>query len=109
MTNTESNKRAAVFVDRDGTLIEEVDFLARVDDLRLFHFTAPAIERLKANDFLVIVVTNQSGIGRRRFDEAAMHAIHDEMQKRLDGLIDAFTSVRTFRMKDAVAASPGPE
>jgi D-glycero-D-manno-heptose 1,7-bisphosphate phosphatase len=80
----------AVFLDRDGTLIEEVNYLSRVEDVRLFPFTAEAIRVLKSMGFLVIVVTNQSGIGRGIYDEAAMHAIHYHIQAELDGAIDAF-------------------
>jgi D-glycero-D-manno-heptose 1,7-bisphosphate phosphatase len=86
--DTESRK--AAFIDRDGTLIEEVNFLSRVEDLRVFEYTAEALRLLKDAGFLIIVLTNQSGIGRGVFDEASMHAIHDEMQSRLGGLIDAF-------------------
>lgn len=83
-------KRRAAFIDRDGTLIEEVNFLSRVEDLRLFPFTAEAIQLLKGSGFKIIVVTNQSGIGRQIFDEHAMRSIHDVIQKRLEGAIDAF-------------------
>ncbi len=83
-------KQPAVFVDRDGTLIEEVNFLSRVEDLRLFPFTADAVKLLKDNGFLVIVVTNQSGIGRGIYDEAAMHSIHEQIQIELSGAIDGF-------------------
>ena len=83
-------KQPAVFLDRDGTLIEEVNFLSRVEDLRLFPYTADAIRLLKENGFLVIVVTNQSGIGRGVFDEAAMHSIHEQIQVELSGAIDGF-------------------
>jgi len=85
-----NSKRPAVFVDRDGTLIEEVNFLSRVEDLRLFEFTAEAVSGLKRAGFLVIVVTNQSGIGRGLFSEAAMHSIHDQIQRLLPDQIDAF-------------------
>ncbi|MEQ1604650.1 MAG: HAD family hydrolase [Pyrinomonadaceae bacterium] len=83
-------KKPAVFVDRDGTLIEEVNFLSRVEDLRVFPFTRAAIKLLKENGFLVIVLTNQSGIARGKYREADMHAIHDQIQYELDGGIDAF-------------------
>ena len=83
-------KRPAVFVDRDGTLIEEVNFLHRVEDLRLFDFTAEAVTQLNQAGYLVIVVTNQSGIGRGIFTEADMHGIHDAIQQQLDNAIDAF-------------------
>lgn len=83
-------KQKAVFLDRDGTLIEEVNFLHRVEDLQFFSYTRSAIEKLKENGFLVIIVTNQSGIGRAIYDEAAMHGIHKEIQKNLENKIDAF-------------------
>ena len=83
-------KRKAIFIDRDGTLIEEVNFLSRIEDLRFFSFTEEAVRILKDNDYLLIVVTNQSGIGRGIYSEADMHSIHDEIQRRLSGAIDAF-------------------
>ena len=83
-------RRPAVFLDRDGTLIEEVNFLSRVEDLRFFSYTDEAVKLLKEKGFLVIVVTNQSGIGRGIFSAAAMHEIHDAIQKNLSAKIDAF-------------------
>jgi D-glycero-D-manno-heptose 1,7-bisphosphate phosphatase len=83
-------RQPAVFVDRDGTLIEEVNYLSRVEELRLFPFTRSAVAELKAHGFLIIVVTNQSGIGRNIFEETAMHNIHESIQENLAGAIDAF-------------------
>lgn len=83
-------KQKAVFIDRDGTLIEEVNYLSKVEDLRFFPFTVDAVRLLKDHGFLVIVVTNQSGIGRGIYDESAMHAIHDRIQEELVAKIDAF-------------------
>ncbi|MBK9766113.1 MAG: HAD-IIIA family hydrolase [Chloracidobacterium sp.] len=60
--------RPAIFVDRDGTLIQEVDHLSHVDDLCLYSYTREAVMMLKDRGYLVIVVTNQSGIGRSYFD-----------------------------------------
>lgn len=88
MNNEEPRKVA--FLDRDGTLIEEVNFLSKVDDLQVFPYTFEAVKLLKDAGFLVFVVTNQSGIGRGIFDTDAMHAIHEELQSQLDGMIDAF-------------------
>jgi D-glycero-D-manno-heptose 1,7-bisphosphate phosphatase len=85
-----NGKRPAAFIDRDGTLIEEVNFLSSVGDLEVFPYTADALRRLKENGFWIVVVTNQSGIGRGIYTEADMHAIHDAMQAKLDGAIDAF-------------------
>jgi len=83
-----TKSRKAAFIDRDGTLIEEVNFLSRLEDLRVFSYTGEAIRILKDNGFLVVVVTNQSGIGRRIFEESAMHDIHAHIQADLN--LDAF-------------------
>ena len=83
-------KQKAIFIDRDGTLVEEVNFLHRVEDLRYFSFTDEAIKLLKAHDFLVIVVTNQSGIGRGIYTENEMHNIHAQIQTDLTAKLDAF-------------------
>jgi D-glycero-D-manno-heptose 1,7-bisphosphate phosphatase len=83
-------KRKAAFIDRDGTLIEEVNFLSKVEDLRVYPFAFEALKLLKHAGWLIIVVTNQSGIGRGIFDEESMHAIHRDMQRQLDNMIDAF-------------------
>ena len=86
----ETRIKPAAFIDRDGTLIEEVNFLSNVDELKLFDYTFEAISLLKERGFLVIVVTNQSGIGRKIYDEAAMRSIHHALQEQLSGSIDAF-------------------
>jgi D-glycero-D-manno-heptose 1,7-bisphosphate phosphatase len=85
-----NQKSKAVFIDRDGTLIEEVNFLSRIEDLQLFSYTAEAVKLLKEHGFLIIVVTNQSGIARKIFDKSTMHAIHEKIQVELGGKIDAF-------------------
>lgn len=83
-------KQKAIFLDRDGTLIEEVNFLSRVEDLRLFPYTIEVLRLLKENGYLTLVVTNQSGIARGIYDEAAMNSIHEAIQQRSEDLIDAF-------------------
>ncbi len=81
-------KKPAVFIDRDGTLIEEVNYLSRVEDLQYFAYTDQAVRLLKEKGFLVIVLTNQSGIGRRIFAESAMHEIHRQIQNDLTAKLD---------------------
>ena len=83
-------KRPAIFLDRDGTLIEEANYLSRVQDLRLFPFSVKAVQQLKEAGFFIVVVTNQSGIGRGIYSEADLHAIHRAIQEQLNGAIDAF-------------------
>jgi D-glycero-D-manno-heptose 1,7-bisphosphate phosphatase len=73
----------AVFVDRDGTLNREVDYLRRVVDLRLVPGTAAAVRALTDAGFAVVVVTNQSGIARGLITPAVLDAIHETLRERL--------------------------
>lgn len=105
--NTEIKKLPAVFLDRDGTLIEEVNFLHRVEELRFFDFTDEAISLLKDNNYLIIVVTNQSGIGRNIFDEDAMHGIHEKIQADLSSNLDAFYFCPHLPAEGCACRKPG--
>jgi D-glycero-D-manno-heptose 1,7-bisphosphate phosphatase len=64
----ERRLRPAVFLDRDGTINREVDHLCRADEVELLPGAATGIARLNARGIPVVVVTNQSGIGRGKFD-----------------------------------------
>jgi D-glycero-D-manno-heptose 1,7-bisphosphate phosphatase len=75
--------RAAVFLDRDGTLVDELGFLARADDLRLLPGAGAAVRRLNELDLAAIVITNQSGIARGLFDETDLAAIHARLGREL--------------------------
>lgn len=86
-------RRRAVFLDRDGTLIEETGYLSTVEDLRLLPGAAAALRRLKEAGFLLIVVTNQSAVARGWLSEEQVQQIHRELNDRLDeagARIDAF-------------------
>jgi len=69
----------AVFLDRDGTMAIDVHYCRRPEDFHLFPETAKAIMILKAQGFKVIVITNQSGIGRGYFTEQTLAEIHRKM------------------------------
>ena len=77
--------RSAVFLDRDGTLVEDSGFLHRPEDVRLLPGAARAVARLNAAGYVVVVVTNQSGIARGLYDVAA----YDAVQRRLAELLAA--------------------
>jgi D-glycero-D-manno-heptose 1,7-bisphosphate phosphatase len=68
--------KRAVFLDRDGTLIEEVGYLDRIDRVRFFPYSIGAVRLLNRAAFLVIVATNQAGIARGFFDESFVEATH---------------------------------
>ena len=80
---TKDKRQKAIFLDRDGTLCEEVNYLSRPEDLRLFPFSAEAVRLLNENGFLVILITNQSGIARGFFDEKTLHEIHAKLKNEL--------------------------
>ena len=75
--------RPAVFLDRDGTIIEDVGYLRDVSQIDLLPWSAAAIARLNAAGFAVVVVTNQSGVGRGYFDEAHVGATHSALDAML--------------------------
>ena len=73
----------AVFLDRDGTIAEDVSYCRRPEDFRLLPNTARAIKLLNEHGFKVIVVTNQSGVGRGYFTEETLAEIHEKMKREL--------------------------
>lgn len=73
----------AVFLDRDGTINEEAEYLDNPAKLRLLPKAAEAICLLNRAGVPVILVTNQAGVGRGYFPESAVHAIHRELARRL--------------------------
>jgi len=87
-TNHKPQTKKGIFFDRDGTLIEEVNYLARPEQLKLFPFAAEAIQLLNENGFLVFLITNQSGIGRKYFNENDLREIHEKLIADL-ALMDA--------------------
>ncbi|MBO33607.1 MAG: hypothetical protein CMM74_11630 [Rhodospirillaceae bacterium] len=67
--NFEQTKgRAALFLDRDGVIVEEVNYLHRVEDVRLISGAADVIKKANQMAIPVIIVTNQAGIGRNYYD-----------------------------------------
>jgi D-glycero-D-manno-heptose 1,7-bisphosphate phosphatase len=78
----------AVFLDRDGTVIEEVGYLSDLKQLRLIPGAAASIKRLNEAGLKVVLVTNQSGVARGYFTEAFVSETHELLGKML-GLEDA--------------------
>ena len=85
--------RPAVFIDRDGTLTDEVGYVNHPARLTLLPRSAEAIRRLNAAGVAAVVVTNQAGIARGYFSEDVLDKVHDALHAqlavagaRLDGL-----------------------
>jgi len=83
VTETFASDRA-VFLDRDGTIIEEVGYLDRPGRIELFPFTVAAIRALNRAGLRAILITNQSGVARGMFDEAMVHSVHADLARRLE-------------------------
>jgi D-glycero-D-manno-heptose 1,7-bisphosphate phosphatase len=75
--------RPAVFLDRDGTIAEEVGYLNHVSRFRMFPFAAEAILQLNRAKLCVVVITNQSGVARGYFPESLVDAVHELMTVQL--------------------------
>ena len=73
----------AVFLNRDGTIAEDVNYCKRVEDFHVLPTVPEAIKILNRNDFKIIVVTNQSGIARGFFTEKTLLQIHRKMEYEL--------------------------
>lgn len=76
-------KRKAVFIDRDGTLSEEVGYINHPSRLRLFPYSAHALKLLNEKGWLAIVVTNQAGVARGYFQEEMVRVVHERLRKKL--------------------------
>lgn len=72
-----------VFLDRDGTINEEVNYLSQPNQLRLIDGAAEAVKSLNQAGFKVVVVTNQAGVARGYFSEQAVDEIHGALKKIL--------------------------
>jgi D-glycero-D-manno-heptose 1,7-bisphosphate phosphatase len=86
-------KHRAVFLDRDGTLIEEKGYICKFSEVNIFPFSLEAVKILNARDYKVIVVTNQSSVARGICTERQVQNIHERIKKyfqQYSAHIDAF-------------------
>jgi D-glycero-D-manno-heptose 1,7-bisphosphate phosphatase len=67
--------RAALFLDRDGVIVVDTNYLGRAEDMRMIDGAAAAIARCNGLGIPVVLVTNQSGIARRYYDWDGFHAV----------------------------------
>lgn len=80
----------AIFLDRDGTLMKDVGYCSNPDDVELLEGVGALLPKLKAAGFKLIIVTNQSGIGRGYFTEEDFWSVQHELEKQLGpGVIDS--------------------
>jgi D-glycero-D-manno-heptose 1,7-bisphosphate phosphatase len=82
-------ERCAIFLDRDGTLMEEVDYCNDPDHVRVYPGAAHLLQKLRAAGWLAIVVTNQSGLSKGKITPAEYEAVNAELLRQLPDSIDA--------------------
>lgn len=85
--------RPAIIFDRDGTLNEEVGYAGRPDQFHVYPYAVEAVRRVNAAGWAAVVVTNQAGVAKGLYDEAAVAALHRLLAEhlaaggaRLDGI-----------------------
>ena len=76
-------QKIGVFIDRDGTLTEEVGYINHPSRLRLYPWSAQAIKALNQNGLRTIVVTNQAGIARGYFNEDLVTQVHEKLRAEM--------------------------
>lgn len=76
--------RPAVFLDRDGVLLDDIGYLARREDLRWYAYAIDAVRLLNRAGFLVFVTTNQGGVGLGYYTDAFVRETHAAMARRLE-------------------------
>ncbi len=87
-------KRRACFLDRDGVVIVDKDYLSDVNEVQLTENAAQAIKKLNDANYIVIIVSNQSGVARGYFSESSIDGVHQQIRElisaRSGAVIDKF-------------------
>jgi D-glycero-D-manno-heptose 1,7-bisphosphate phosphatase len=90
MDSHRTAKQKAIFLDRDGTLMKDVGYCSRPAEVELLQGVSDSLPKLKNAGFKLVIVTNQSGIGRGFFTEEDFWAVQQELEKQLGAsVIDA--------------------
>jgi D-glycero-D-manno-heptose 1,7-bisphosphate phosphatase len=80
----ESQQRRFIILDRDGTIIEEREYLSQPEQIRLIPGAGAALRELLDMGFGLVVITNQSGLGRGFFDQAQLRRVHEHLRELLE-------------------------
>lgn len=80
---TSDAKRRAIFLDRDGTVAEEVGYINHLSRFRLYPWSAEAIRLINAAGLAAVVVTNQAGVARGYFPEELIRQVNEKMTEEL--------------------------
>lgn len=78
-----AERRAAAFVDRDGTIIREKEYLSAPGQIEVLPGAVAGLLELQRQGYEIVILTNQSGIARGLFDENQYHTVERELERRL--------------------------
>lgn len=81
--------KKAIFMDRDGTISDEVGYVNHLSRFKLLERTADAIKMINESEYLAVVITNQAGVARGYFKEELILRVHDKMEILLKDEADA--------------------
>ncbi len=79
----QNGKKRAIFIDRDGVINDDTNFITRPEDFIIYPFTAEAIRLINQSEYLAIVITNQSAVARGMISEDELKLIHHKMDDEL--------------------------
>jgi D-glycero-D-manno-heptose 1,7-bisphosphate phosphatase len=82
----------AIFMDRDGTISEEVGYMTSIDLYKPFPWAGPAVRKINDSGMKAVLITNQSGVERGYYPESLVHEVHDALRAELaryDARLDA--------------------
>lgn len=99
----------AVFLDRDGVLNEEKNYICKPEELELYDFAADAIKKINEFEYLAIVITNQSAVARNLCTLSELEAVHDELKNKLEqhhAYLDAIYCCPHFYLKSSSELNP---
>ncbi len=109
-TPAPSGRAPAVFLDRDGTIMHDVEYCSDPERVEVLPGATDALRRLKAAGFKLIVITNQSGIGRGYFAESDYRKVEEELSQQLGAdVIDATYFCPDAPGIDSARRKPKPE
>jgi len=109
MTVSASETHPAIFLDRDGTLMRDVDYCGDPGQVEVFPEAASALRQLKKSGYKLIIITNQSGIGRGYFTENDYRAVEREFLRQLgEGLIDGSYHCTDLPRMNSPRRKPAP-
>ena len=109
MDRREPGGQKAIFLDRDGTLMKDVGYCSDPDDVELMEGVGRLLPKLKEAGFKLVIVTNQSGIGRGYFTEEDFWSVQNELEKQLGpAVIDAIYFCADTPQSESARRKPNP-